>query len=48
MAIIKNPTIKSGHIDTQMYPIKPAIIMPMLANASFRAERKAALVKLPC
>src|SRR3546814_6119981 len=43
-----SPTIRSGHAECQSSAVtNPAPIMARLAKASFRAERKAARVRLP-
>ena len=47
MAAMPSPTTKSGQADAHRSVINPAAMMARLANASLRADRKAALVKLP-
>ena len=41
------PTMRSGQPESQYSVTKPAPMMAMLANASLRAERNAARVRLP-
>jgi len=47
IAAMPMPTIRSGHADIVAAVTSPATTMATLAKASLRAERKAALVRLP-